>query len=247
MKPNGSLALRIPIFGESGTIAPLADRRSEFWRPVRALARCKPQRDTLSTRLVDQNSGFVANLKRRQPRHAFLESGYGIGCMFRRLHVGILSAIGALISTVSSAQVPPTLFQISADSPVSARNANAPAELQQLAFLIGDWRSAVVLHRPTGDPYSAGAEMRIYNSQTGRWEGRNFYAGWKTWTESEGSFVDGEFVIETRLVDANGPFLSRERYFDIRPNSFRMAATRSRDGGQTWTAPVYEMVCTRIV
>lgn len=95
------------------------------------------------------------------------------------------------------------------------------------------------------DPYSTGAELRTYNSKTGRWEGRNYYAGWESWTESEGSFANGEFVIETQTKGPDGPKLSRERYFDIQRDSFWMAATHSSDGGETWTAPAYEMVCTR--
>lgn len=190
--------------------------------------------------------------------------------MFRRLSVGILATISVLISTNGLAQSPPVQHQPNPDSPIGVRNANAPPELRQLEFLIGDWRAAVVLHRPGGDlayearwhniwiingyaimqewrdPYTTGAELRTYNSQSRRWEGRNFYAG-GPWTQSEGTFADGEFVIDTQIIGPNGPALGRERYFDIQPNSFRMVATRSTDGGRTWSAPTYEMVCTRIV
>ena len=186
----------------------------------------------------------------------------------------MLRAIGAFLaalscSTTSFAQAPSILYQPNPDSPIGVRNANAPAELQQLEFLIGDWTVAVVLHRPAGDIayearwhnvwivngfaimqewrdlYSTGAELRSFNVQTGRWEGRNFYG--QTWTESEGAFANGEFVIDTQTAGPNGPSLGRERYFDIQPNSFRLVATRSSDGGLTWSAPTYEMVCTRIV
>lgn len=81
------------------------------------------------------------------------------------------------------------------------------------------------------DQYAAGAELRTYSAKTRRWEGRNFYAGWQTWTHSDGAFENAEFVIDTPTVGPDGPLLSRERYFDIRPNSFRMVATHSPDGG----------------
>lgn len=184
--------------------------------------------------------------------------------------IRVLAAVAALISTSGFAETPPIQYQPDPDSPIGVRNPNAPAELQQLDFLIGDWKVAVTLHRPNGDfsyearwhniwivngfaimqewrdPYSTGAELRTFNSKTGRWEGRNFYAGWETWTESEGAYADGEFVINTKTAGPDGPKLGRERYFDIQPNSFRMVATHSIDGGETWSAPAYEMVCTRL-
>lgn len=190
--------------------------------------------------------------------------------MFRRLAIDVLAAAAVMISTGGSAWSQPSPSPLHPVSPTEARNPNAPAELQQLGFLIGDWKAAVVLHRPEGDiayearwhntwiidgfaimqewrdRYATGAELRTYNPKTGRWEGRNFYSGWQTWTHSEGTFANGEFAIDTPSVGPDGPILSRERYFDIQPNSFRMIAMRSSDGGKTWATPGYEMVCTRI-
>lgn len=190
--------------------------------------------------------------------------------MVRRGVISFLAAIAGMTSTNGFAESPPIRRQFNPDSPIGVRNANAPLELRQLEFLIGDWKAAVVLHQPNGDvsyearwrniwivdgyaimqewrdPYSTGAELRTYNSKTGRWEGRNYYAGWDTWTESSGAFVDGEFVIDTKTIGPEGPRLSRERYFDIQPGSFRMAATHSTDGGKTWSAPTYEMACARL-
>lgn len=190
--------------------------------------------------------------------------------MFRRLTIDALAAAAVALATASSAWSQPAPSQPPPNPPAGSRPSAAPAELQQLAFLIGDWKAAVVLHRSGRDlafearwrnawiidgwailqawrdPYAAGAELRTYNPETRRWEGRNFYAGWRTWTHSEGVFADGEFVIETPSVGPNGPVLSRERYFDIQPRSFRIVATRSEDGGKTWSTPTYEMLCTRI-
>lgn len=190
--------------------------------------------------------------------------------MIKGPFIGALAAMAALISTNAFAGSPPIQFQPSPDSPIGVRNPSAPEELQQLEFLIGDWNVDVVLHRPNGDisyrarwhntwivngfaimqewrdPYSTGAELRTYNPKTGRWEGRNFYSGWDAWTESEGDFANGEFVIDTKTEGPDGPKLSRERYFDIQPNSFRMVAMHSIDGGKSWSAPTYEMVCARV-
>lgn len=48
----------------------------------------------------------------------------------------------------SSLPVPP---QPPSASPIGVPNANAPGELRQLEFLIGNWKAAVVLHKPGGD------------------------------------------------------------------------------------------------
>ena len=191
--------------------------------------------------------------------------------MLRKFVIGFLAAIVASLAMGGVAQPRQMQIQPGPDSPVSVRHANAPAELQQLEFLIGDWSVALVVYRDERklayearwhntwivdgfaimqewrDPNSAGAEFRTYNSETGRWEGRNFYSGMNTWTESDGAFANGEFVVETQTMGPEGASLGRERYFDIQPDSFRMVATRSLDGGHTWSAPTYEMVCTRIV
>lgn len=179
-------------------------------------------------------------------------------------------AMAALVSADALAQAPPVRIAPNPDSPIGARNPKGPAELQQLEFLIGDWKVDIVLHRPGGDmayearwhniwivdgtaimqewrdAFSTGAEIRTYNRRKGKWEGHNFYTGFDSWTEGEGSFANGEFVIDTETAGPNGPILNRERYYDITPNSFRMVATQSSDGGKTWSSPTYEMTCTRI-
>jgi hypothetical protein len=189
-----------------------------------------------------------------------------------KMRSGLLAAasMAMLISTPAFAESPPTRHQPNPDSPIGVRNASAPAELKELEFLIGDWRVELIVHRPEGDvkyearwhntwiingyaimqewrdAYSTGAELRTWNSQKRRWEGRNFYTGYDTWTESTGAFANGEFVIETETNGPQGPRLGRERYYEIRPDSFRMVAVRSEDGGKTWSTPAYEMICTRI-
>ncbi|QLC22162.1 hypothetical protein HFP51_08220 [Parasphingopyxis sp. CP4] len=176
------------------------------------------------------------------------------------------------INSAASAQSasPPIIYQPDQDSPIGARNPEAPEQTQELSFLIGDWDVALIIHPLEGEdisyaarwhnswivngyavmqewrgPYATGVELRSFNPETGRWEGHNYYTFRKTWTESSGEFVDGEFIIETRDVGPNGPFIGRERYFEIQPDSFRMSATRSEDDGATWSSITYEMLCTR--
>lgn len=182
-----------------------------------------------------------------------------------------LAASAMTPSGVAQAQpAPPIIYQPDPDSPIGERNPDAPDQSQQLDFLVGDWDVAVILHPPQGNdisyqarwhnswivdghvvmqewrgPFATGAELRSFNLGTGQWEGRNYYTHSKTWTASTGDFADGEFIVETRHSGPPGAFISRERYFDIQPNSFRMSATRSYDEGATWSSLTYEMLCTR--
>ena len=181
------------------------------------------------------------------------------------------AVVPAALAQTPSMQTPPILYQPDPDSPIGVMHESAPPETAQLDFLIGDWAVDIVFHKPAGDlaysarwhthwivdghaimqewrgPYATGAEIRSYNDKAGRWEGRNFYAGRQTWTESTGTFEDGDFVVTTAEAGPNGAFINKERYYDIGPDSFRMMAVRSYDDGETWSeAPVYEMTCTRI-
>lgn len=183
----------------------------------------------------------------------------------------LMASIIAMPAMAQTQPMPPIIYQPDPDSPIGARNPDAPAQSQQLEFLIGDWDIALTLHPPQGDaisygarwhnhwvvdghavmqewrgPYTTGTELRSFNPETGQWDGRNYYTFRKVWTESTGEFTDGEFIVETRDVGPNGSFTGRERYYDIQPNSFRMSATRSDDDGATWSSITYEMLCTRI-
>ncbi|MCA8901839.1 MAG: hypothetical protein KDA53_11370 [Hyphomonas sp.] len=183
----------------------------------------------------------------------------------------VVTACALMAPACALAQTPPILYQPDPDSPIGEMHETAPPETAQMDFLIGDWDVDIVLHQPTGDlaykarwhnhwivdghaimqewrgPYATGAEFRSYNDKAQRWEGRNFYAGRQTWTESTGTFENGEFIVITGEAGANGAFTNKERYFDIKPGSFRMMAVRSFDGGETWTEePSYEMTCTLV-
>ena len=164
------------------------------------------------------------------------------------------------------------LSQPDPDSPLGERNLNGPPELAQFDFVIGDWDAAIDWTSPEGEvtsydarwhniwiingstvhqewrgPYMTGAEFRGWDRQKGEWSGRNFYPAsgeWKT-TRAE---MQGENMVVYILDAANaqGPFINRETYFDITPDSFRMKSDRSFDDGETWQTGAYEMRCTRV-
>lgn len=179
-----------------------------------------------------------------------------------------------LSCSVSARQeIPPIKYQPEPDSPIGERNAAAPAGLAQFDFVIGDWDTSITWQAPGQapltynakwhnhwvvdgqvvmqewrGPFLTGAELRAFNPETGTWTGQNVYPGNPVpWHKTTAEFKDGKMVV---VIEGNsnqrGPFLNRETYFDIAPDSFRMKSDVSYDGGKTWEKGSYEMVCRRV-
>lgn len=87
----------------------------------------------------------------------------------------------------------------------------------------------------SGNPLSLTRVLRIYAPGEQHW---NIVSvdGYRTRvSESTGQFQGGEMHIEARAGETQGEsVLTRTRYFDITPDSFRMSQDRSSDGGKTW-------------
>jgi len=179
-----------------------------------------------------------------------------------------------LFSTpVQSQQIPAIQFQPEVDSPIGKRNPNAPEELSQFDFLIGDWNIEIDFRQPDGaiqtypaiwhnhwmvngillaqewrGPFATGVEFKRYNKQKGMWEGRqtyNFKPGWSTSIAVKEE--DKMIVTHGESTDQAGRvFILRETYHDMTENSFKMFAQRSYDNGKTWSEWAFKMVCNRV-
>jgi len=164
------------------------------------------------------------------------------------------------------------LYQPSPDSPLEARNPDAPSGIDQYAFLIGDWESEVTLQRGNSEsltykarwhnhwiadgyvvmqewrgPYATGIELRSYDADSDIWHGRNIYFPTPgTWYANTAQFIDGRMVVTTIRNDPSGQTsITREIYFDIGQSSFRIRTERSTDGGRTWGPGPYTLVARR--
>lgn len=164
------------------------------------------------------------------------------------------------------------LSQPSPDSPLGARNPNAAKELDQFAFVIGDWDADVVFVRPDGSvlnfkgkwhniwvddglavfqewrgPFTTGMEFRTWRPQEGRWAGQNYYPGprgwWPTW--SDWNEETGEMTVHSTKPTPEGDQLNEEIYYDITRDGFKMRSRMSADGGTTWTQGAFSLTATR--
>ncbi len=161
------------------------------------------------------------------------------------------------------------LYQPDADSPIGARNPNAPDGVSQYDFLIGDWDIEVTIFRGEQEPlayeakwhnhwvtngyvvmqewrgpYSTGIELRSYDPAKNEWQGRNIYQPSPgTWYSNVAKFENNEMTVTTIRTDAEGKeTISREIYWDIAETSFRIRTEQSVDGGVNWFRGKYELV-----
>ena len=87
----------------------------------------------------------------------------------------------------------------------------------------------------SGNPMSLSKALRVFDRNQARWTvvGVDAYRGHVS--NSTAQWRDNEMRISGSGADAEGKaYLSRTRYFDIKPDAFRMQQDRSYDNGQTW-------------
>lgn len=186
--------------------------------------------------------------------------------------VGLILGFVLVAATGAIADQPPIRYQPDPDSPIGERNPQAPAEVAQFDFLIGDWNVQITWFPPQGEPntyaakwhnhwindgfdvmqewrgpYITGTEFRHFDPALGYWVGRNLYVG-RSWVDTTAR-IEGENMVV--VIEGGNPqegaFLNRETYYDISPNQWRMKSDRSFDDGKTWEKGRYEMIATRIV
>lgn len=186
--------------------------------------------------------------------------------------VGLILGFVLVAATGAIADQPPIRYQPDPDSPIGERNPQAPAEVAQFDFLIGDWNVQITWFPPQGEPntyaakwhnhwindgfdvmqewrgpYITGTEFRHFDPALGYWVGRNLYVG-RSWVDTTAR-IEGENMVV--VIEGGNPqegaFLNRETYYDISPNQWRMKSDRSFDDGNTWEKGRYEMIATRIV
>lgn len=186
--------------------------------------------------------------------------------------VGLILGFVLIAATGAIADQPPIRYQPDPDSPIGERNPQAPAEVAQFDFLIGDWNVQITWFPPQGEPntyaakwhnhwindgfdvmqewrgpYITGTEFRHFDPALGYWVGRNLYVG-RSWVDTTAR-IEGENMVV--VIEGGNPqegaFLNRETYYDISPSQWRMKSDRSFDDGKTWEKGRYEMIATRIV
>ena len=124
--------------------------------------------------------------------------------------------------------------------------------------LVGTWKawrapdgSGVVdemrIFDTSGNPIALNRWQRVWSSGEARWKVTGVDAYHAGISEATGSLQNGVVHIDGRFIDGNGKTtLTRTRYYDIRPDSFRMQQDRSEDNGQSWEEAVLTIDAKRI-
>ncbi len=111
--------------------------------------------------------------------------------------------------------------------------------------LIGTWKAWRVANSSdiedeirivdsSGNPLSSNHSVRTYDATQRRWKITARDHDKERTGEATGQMHGAEMHLEGSYSDANGKTLTRTRYYDITPDSFRMTQDRSTDAGQSW-------------
>jgi hypothetical protein len=99
----------------------------------------------------------------------------------------------------------------------------------------------------SGNPRALSHAMRYYDATAKHWNASalDVYRG--TFSPSTAEWRDGAMTATSRGVDADGKaYLTRARYSDITPTSFRFRQDRSEDAGATWKEGVLTIDAKRV-
>lgn len=99
----------------------------------------------------------------------------------------------------------------------------------------------------SGNPNSLNHTIRAYDAGAKRWtvSGLDVYRA--RFTTATAEWRDGQMHLAGKGTDAEGKaYLTRTRFTDIAPTSFRMQQDRSTDDGRTWTEAVLTIEAKRV-
>lgn len=99
----------------------------------------------------------------------------------------------------------------------------------------------------SGNPRSLSHALRVYDANAKQWSTSmlDVYRG--SFTASTSEWSGREMVSTSRATDAaDKTVVTRTRYYDITPASFRFQQDRSADGGRTWTEGVLRIDAKRV-
>lgn len=145
-------------------------------------------------------------------------------------------------------------------------SAHIPPELRGLDKLKGEWECEVtfpdrkykarfvnswaidgfVFKQEWFEADAKGLELRAFNPKDGKWTGYNIYTG-TPWASTSVSFEEGKVIINHAPSESEkGMRLSKEIYWEITADSFRLSSMQSFDDGKTWENGPFEIKATRL-
>lgn len=141
---------------------------------------------------------------------------------------------------------------------VTPRNTSLAARIHGAPRFAGTWKAwkafdgfgiedELRVSDRSGNPSTLVHAMRSFDPGKGRWTQSmlDVYRG--RFTSAEGSWSNGEMTMTSAGTDAEGkPSLTRSRFFEITPTTFKYQSDRSTDGGRTWDSAVLRIEAKRV-
>lgn len=99
----------------------------------------------------------------------------------------------------------------------------------------------------SGNPRALTHTLRIYDSTAKRWSVSALDVYRATFTQASAEWRDGQMHASSQGTDQEGKaYVSRSRFYDIKPDGFRLQQDRSYDAGRTWTEGFLKIEAKRV-
>ena len=98
----------------------------------------------------------------------------------------------------------------------------------------------------SGNPLALTHAVRVFDPAAGRWTQSSLDVYRSVFNPSTAEWRDGEMWVSGRGRDQEGrPYVSRTRYYGIKPDAFSFRQDRSLDDGKTWKEGVLRIEAKR--
>ncbi|MEP6730805.1 MAG: hypothetical protein ABJE10_09210 [bacterium] len=132
------------------------------------------------------------------------------------------------------------------------------AKLHGVPKLVGTWKGwrafdgfgiedEMRITDESGNPRALSHAMRYYDASTKRWSTSSLDVYRGAFTASTAEWRDGTMTVMSHGTNGEGkPTVSRAKYYDITPTSFRFRQDRLSDDGKSWTEGVLTIDAKRV-
>ncbi|HVT40155.1 MAG TPA: hypothetical protein VHE78_14035 [Gemmatimonadaceae bacterium] len=132
------------------------------------------------------------------------------------------------------------------------------AKLHGVPRLTGTWKAARALDGwgieddlrisdASGNPRAFSHAVRVYDAAARHWNSSSLDVYRASFVSATAEWKDGQMVVTSRGTDGDGrAYVSRSRYYEVSPTSFRFQQDRSLDDGRTWSDAVLKIAAKRV-
>ena len=135
---------------------------------------------------------------------------------------------------------------------------NLAARIHGMPKLVGTWKAAraldgwgiedeIQITDEAGNPKTLSHYVRVFDPTAARWSVSTLDVYRARFASATAEWKDGQMRQSSEGTDPEGkPVVSRTRFYDITPATFRLQQDRSSDGGKSWTEGTLRIEAKRI-